>query len=170
MPEDLLNSDFILDEIKKWSLAEQTVAVDEEQVKLVIFSLENHLFAFWGNEVREILPGDRITWIPGATDFIPGVINIRGNIEAVIDLGRVLGFIDTRKDQGLFIMTHLEGQRSGMLVDSIIDVLDVPISAITPPLLNLEVRLSQLVVNQSEYNGKIVNILSVSQIFDQVVI
>jgi purine-binding chemotaxis protein CheW len=170
MSEELLSSDCILDEIKKCSLAKQTVEVDEEQVKLVIFSLEDHLFAFRGKEVSEIMPADGVTWIPGATELIPGVINLRGDIEAVIDLGRVLGFSSIHKGQGMFIMTHIEGQRSGMLVDAIIDVLDVPVSAINPPLLNLDMQLSQLVVSQSEYTGKIVNILSVSQIIEQVAI
>jgi len=170
MPGELLKSDYILNEIKDWRLAQQIVEVDERSVKLVVFSLKKYLFAFLGNEVREILPADEITWIPGATEFIPGVINIRGDIEAVIDLGRVLGLVDTDKDQGFFIMARLEGQSNGILVDSIIDVLDVPISALTQPLLSLELRLSQLVINQWEYKDNIVNVLSVSRIFDQVVI
>lgn len=170
MSGELLKSDIILEEIKQRRVTEQLVKVDEEQVKLVVFLLTNHLFAFWGCEVCEILPAGGITWIPGVTENIPGVINIRGDIKAVIDLGKVLAIRDTRKNKGLFIMTKIEDQSSGILVDSIVDVLDVPVSAINQPLLNLDVRLSEMVVNQTEYNGKIVNILSVSRIFDQAII
>lgn len=170
MAEELLKSDSILDEIKSWELAEKIIEVDEKQVKLVIFSLDHHVFAFLGTEVREILPADGITWIPGATEFIPGVINIRGDIEAVIDLRQVLGFADTRKKQGFFIMAQANEQSNAILVDSIIDVLDVPVSTLNQPMINLDIKLSQLIMNQLESNGKVVSILSVSRIVDQVVV
>lgn len=170
MPEETRKSDAILERINNNSFTEAVIEVDEQQVKLVIFSLQHHLFAFMGNEVRELLPAEDITWIPGATDVIPGVINVRGDIAAIIDLGRVMGLADTRKQQGFFVMTQGQQDSSGIAVDTIIDVLDIPISTIQEPLSHLDMQFGQFVVKQFEWKDCIVNILSVNRILDQVVV
>ncbi len=170
MSQEELKSDRIVDELNNLHSDEQILEVDEEKIKLVVFLVDKHLFAFWGSDVREILPANRITWIPGATEYIPGVINIRGDIETVIALRQVLGIAGEHSQPGFFIMAKTANQSSGILVDDIVDVFDAPASMVSAPLLNLEAKLNYMVVKQLEYDRKVVNILSVSRIFDRVVV
>ncbi len=58
--DQVLDSEQILNEICD-SRQEETVAVDEERVKMVVFTLSDRPFAFYGNCIREILPPGSIT-------------------------------------------------------------------------------------------------------------
>ena len=59
--------------------------VEEEKSKYVIFTLHGTLYAFAGLEVKEILPAMEIFAVPGAPKTVPGVVNNRGDIEAVVE-------------------------------------------------------------------------------------
>ena len=55
-------------------------------VQHIVFNLGEEEFAVEISEVREIINAEAITPIPDSPEFISGIINIRGNIIAVIDL------------------------------------------------------------------------------------
>ena len=83
-----LKSDLILDELKRRQRTKEVVDVEEERVKVVIFRCGVNLFAFYGRDIREILPSCDISWVPSLPDYLSGLINVRGDIESVIDLRR----------------------------------------------------------------------------------
>jgi purine-binding chemotaxis protein CheW len=154
----------MLEALQDYQLQE-IVVVDEEKVKMVIFTLSDRTFAFYGSTIREILPPGEITWVPGLPDFLPGLINVRGDIESVLDIRRWLG-LDSEKKEGLFIVMAKSGEvRSGILVDEIKDVVDVPINDIKPPLSTLESSIASLIVGEMQYQGNWVVILDVEKLF-----
>ena len=57
-----------------------------EEVQLVVFRLGKEEFGVNIHQVREIVRLVPITPIPRAPDFIEGVVNLRGQILAVMDL------------------------------------------------------------------------------------
>lgn len=57
-----------------------------EEIQLVTFRLRDEEFGVEINQVREIVRMMDITHIPEAPGFIEGVINLRGQVIAVIDL------------------------------------------------------------------------------------
>ncbi|VUT23951.1 MAG: purine-binding chemotaxis protein [Candidatus Methanolliviera sp. GoM_asphalt] len=68
-----------------------------------------------------------MTRIPNAPDYVEGVINLRGQVTTIINLGRRLGFMGEGKEKGekegkRIIVVEYEGTPVGMLVDNVRDV------------------------------------------------
>jgi purine-binding chemotaxis protein CheW len=159
-------NDLILDELKRRKTREKIVEVEEDTVKVVIFSLLGELFAFKGSDVKEILSLLPIHCVPGSPDFIPGVINIRGDIESVIKINKFLGLPDSEPStKSRIAISEMDGIRSGVLLDSVEDVMDIPASSVTPPLLTLGKDAKEYVSGQFLYGDKSVTILDVGKIF-----
>ena len=141
--------------------------VEEEKSKYVIFTLHGTLYAFAGLEVKEILPAMEIFAVPGAPQTIPGVVNNRGDIEAVVDLHGVLGLARSAPAAAnRIVMTEKAGVRAGMLVDSVVDVVDLTPGSIKPPLATLDDAARMLVSGETSYQGRSVVLLDVGRIFD----
>jgi purine-binding chemotaxis protein CheW len=133
----------------------------------VIFTLHDALYAFEGVDVKEILPHLEVFPVPGAPQTIPGVINNRGDIEAVINLHAILGLPQRERNaHSRIVMTEKAGVRSGMLVDSVIDVVDLPQSSLKSPLATLDDTTRELVTGETIYQGRSVVLLDLGRIID----
>lgn len=159
-------SKVILDELKRRGTKEKIVDVEEETVKVVIFSLFDEIYAFNGPEVKEILPLLPVYTIPGSPDFMPGVINIRGDIESVININRFLGLPDsTPSEKSRIAIVDRDGIRSGIMVDSVEEVIDIPTSSVQPPLSTLNKAVREYVAGEFMYQNRNVTILDTGKIF-----
>lgn len=111
----------------------EVVAVDEATVKLVLFALGADLYALPGAAVQEIVADARVYFVPGCAAAIEGVINLRGDIESVLSLAQVLRLApQAGPPDGQILVTHAGGVRSGLRVDQVVDVMDVPESRLQP--------------------------------------
>lgn len=165
MNDEKHKSDLILEELQRLKEKERVVEVEEERIKLALFSLSGDLYAFRGEEVREILPWCEITWVPGAPQFIPGLINVRGDIESVLDVRYLLGLAEAGRPGGLIIIAEKSGIRSGIIADTIEDVVDLPISGIKPTIATLDGDVREFVAGELEYLTKNVTLLDIGRIF-----
>lgn len=163
--EEPLKSDQILSEIKR--LREQAKIMDGEEtgVKLVIFSLSGDYYAFYGHEVREILPGGDIAWVPGAPAFMPGLINVRGDIESVVDIRGFLGLPESAVPNRMIALASCGSVNSGVLIDEMVDLLEILPSLIKPPLATLDGNVRELIAGELEYKGRNVTLLDLGKIF-----
>lgn len=120
------------------------------------FRLDDHLFGIDVLLVREINQYMVITPVPLSTSSVRGLINLRGQIVTVVDLGVLLGLeprqID-RNTHSLVLKTHedlgalrirfgnqeLDGpvDTVGLLVDTVGDVVDVDENEMEPPPANV---------------------------------
>ena len=109
-------------------------------------SKEQHLTFFIGREeyavgilrVREIIEYTDVTRVPGVPAHIRGVINLRGSVVPVVDLGSKFGAehaVATRTSCIVIVETHLDGQMlvAGVLADSVSQVVDISSDEIEPP-------------------------------------
>ena len=169
MEDELLKSDTILSQIGNHGLAEKLVEVDEAKLSFFIFQLDNYLFAFCSSQAREILPFTEITWIPGATASIPGVINVRGDVAAVLDLKQILSMNSTGKetDGAFLVMVRTGDGRNGILVDNLVDVVEVPISENVQLLPTLDERFKHFALSQFEYVSNMVTVLDAARIIEK---
>lgn len=168
---DSARSDRILDEIRKRKEKEQVVDVEEERKKLVIFTLSGDHYAFYGHAIKEILQLVEIFYVPGAPDHILGVVNIRGDIESVIAINSFLGLTAAAVTPNSRIAVAAdEEMRSGILVDSIEDVVDVPVSAIRPPLATLGKSLKEFVAGETTFNGRDIALIDIGRIFKEIAV
>jgi purine-binding chemotaxis protein CheW len=144
---------------------------EEERQKIVIFTLLDGYYSFFGDEVKEILPFSPITYVPGTPEYISGIINVRGDIEAVLDIHKFMGFSNVNiNTNNRIIIAEKNNTRSGILVDSVKDVVDVPVSEILPTLSTLDEKIRGFVVGETTYKGKIVILLDIGKIFEKMVL
>lgn len=95
-----------------------------KEYQLVVFSIGNEEFGVDISQVREIVRLIAITYLPKAPKFIEGVVNLRGQVVAVIDLAKRLNISSkTRGDTTRIIIVEIEGMTVGMIVDSVSEVL-----------------------------------------------
>ena len=62
-----------------------------ERIELFTFELEGEWYAVETRYVREVCRPPERTPLPGAADFLTGVVNLRGEVLAIVDLPRALG-------------------------------------------------------------------------------
>lgn len=95
-----------------------------KEYQLVVFAIGEEEFGVDISQVREIVRLIAITYLPKAPVFIEGVVNLRGQVVAVIDLAKRLNIsAKPRGDATRIIIVEIEGLTVGMVVDSVSEVL-----------------------------------------------
>ncbi|HOW42273.1 MAG TPA: chemotaxis protein CheW [Candidatus Omnitrophota bacterium] len=113
-----------------------------KEYQLVVFAVGNEEFGVDISQVREIVRLMQIVSLPKASAFIEGVVNLRGQVLAVIDLAKKLGLtINKRGDHSRIIIVEVGGHTVGMIVDSVSEVLRLSANCAedVPNLVNTEV-------------------------------
>lgn len=144
--------------------AGEVVDVDEPHFQIVVFRLGDDLWAMRGGQVREILPPMEPFFVPGCPDSIEGVINVRGDIASVIRLDLVLGCrpdneTDKPAHSNSILLGQSEGMITGLRVGEVLDVLELPQSAILAPPSNLSESLRPFVEGAFTYRESPVTLL-----------
>lgn len=115
-----------------------------EEIQLVTFRLRDEEFGVDISQVREIVRMMDITHIPEAPGFIEGVINLRGQVIAVIDLAKQFGLIPKEKPEKTdrIVVVEVGEQTVGMIVDEVPEVLRIAKEDIepTPEIIQTEVK------------------------------
>jgi purine-binding chemotaxis protein CheW len=162
--DEPLKSEGILRELQRRDIAKETLDVQEKQIKVVIFTSGRNRYAFYGRDIKEILPPCPISWVPGLPDYLPGLINVRGDIESVVDIRPFLGEEKSGTDDCLIALTGREDFRSGILIDTVEDVVDIPISTIKPPLSTLGGAARDLAIGEVEHAGTAATLLDIGKL------
>jgi purine-binding chemotaxis protein CheW len=113
-----------------------------KEYQLVVFTLGEEEFGVDISQVREIVRLVQITYLPKAPAFIEGVVNLRGQVLAVIDLSKRLGISSRERGENTRIIVVEVGENTvGMLVDSVSEVLRLPSEFVeeVPSLVETEV-------------------------------
>lgn len=109
-------------------------AIGDNQVTLGCFEVDGHTYAIDVSQVREIVRWQPVTPLPNAPDLIEGVVDLRGAVVPVIDLGRALGGAAVALGQRTRIaVTEVDGLVMGLAVDSAVEVLSVDVALLEDP-------------------------------------
>ena len=113
---------------------EQAYAFDNQQegelpasvIKHVSFRLGEETYAVVASKVHEVLRVSEITPVPGAPDFILGIINLRGNVVTVMDARHAFELPKSEVTaQSRIIVVEVEDFSLGILVDRVAAVVDL---------------------------------------------
>jgi purine-binding chemotaxis protein CheW len=84
-------------------------------------------------QVQEIREVNEVTRVPHVAPFVRGVINLRGAIVPIVDLGLMFGFPEPSKLAGASaIVLSVDGRLVGLVVSSVSDVLALADDEIAP--------------------------------------
>lgn len=107
-------------------MAEAAHQESEEVTQWVTFRLGEENYGVNVMQVQEVLRVSEIAPVPGAPDYVLGIINLRGNVVSVLDTRCRFGLPDhATDDASRIIIIELDAQTIGILVDSVAEVEDV---------------------------------------------
>jgi purine-binding chemotaxis protein CheW len=102
-------------------------------IQLVTFRLEDESYGINVMQVQEVLRVSEIAPVPGAPDYVLGIINLRGNVVTVIDTRSRFGLPSAEmNDASRIVIIESEKQVVGILVDSVAEVVELRASQIEP--------------------------------------
>jgi purine-binding chemotaxis protein CheW len=103
-------------------------------MQLVGFHVGGEEFGLEILRVQEIIRIQPLTHVPNSADFVEGVINLRGKVIPVIALRRCFGLEDRPHDQQTrIVVVEVNASVFGFIVDSVSEVLCIPVETIQPP-------------------------------------
>ncbi|MDX1519097.1 MAG: chemotaxis protein CheW [Gammaproteobacteria bacterium] len=107
------------------NLAHEAVAV-EDYLQWVTFRLDSEVYGVNVMQVQEVLRMTDIAPVPGAPDYVLGIINLRGNVVTVLDARKRFKLNAKEPDDASRILiTEINGQVVGLLVDSVAEVINL---------------------------------------------
>jgi len=97
--------------------------IDDAVLQWVTFKLEGELYGINVIQVQEVLRVTEIAPVPGAPDYVLGIINLRGNVVTVIDTRRRFMLNEREIDDNTrIVIIEVMGQIVGLLVDGVAEV------------------------------------------------
>ncbi|HZW24883.1 MAG TPA: chemotaxis protein CheW [Gallionella sp.] len=142
---------------------------EEQQHQYLTFMLNSEIFAIGILRIKEIIEYGNLTEVPRMPEFIRGVINLRGAVVPVIDLGSRFGkqaATVSRRTCIVIIEVQHEGEQQvvGVMVDAVNEVLDIGPGEIEPaPSFGAKIR-ADFIRGMGKVEGKFVIILNVDHV------
>jgi purine-binding chemotaxis protein CheW len=98
---------------------------------LVVFDMGQQSYALPIEPVEQIVEMVTITPIPQENHLVEGVINVRGAMVPVVNLGSALGLGPTRLELHTpIVLVQSRGRSVGLIVDQVRDVLNLPVERV----------------------------------------
>jgi chemotaxis signal transduction protein len=97
-----------------------------DRLKVLVFRLGLERYAIELGEVAEAIPLQRCAPVPGSLPIFAGVINLRGELRAVVDLTRLLALsASSNGEPGFVLVLRQRGQAIGFKVDRIEELREI---------------------------------------------
>ena len=104
-----------------------------ETMQVVSFKLASEEYGVDIAQVQEINRMVAVTHVPRAPQFMEGVINLRGQLIPIIDLRTRFGMPRAEHTKNTrIVVTEIGAKRVGMVVDSVSEVLRLPVDQVEP--------------------------------------
>ncbi|MFA6014644.1 MAG: chemotaxis protein CheW [Gallionellaceae bacterium] len=156
-------------QITKAQFVAANIATQQDQQQYLTFMLGGEIYAMGILAIKEIIEYGNLTEIPRMPDFIRGVINLRGAVVPVVDLGARFGKRTTNITRRTCIViievanddeTHVVG----VMVDAVNEVLEISPSEIEPaPSFGADIR-ADFIDGMGKINDRFVIILDVNKV------
>lgn len=147
---------------------EKNTAMSEE-LQLVVFRLANEEFGLDISQVREIIRMQEVTPMPKAPEFITGVLNLRGQIVAVMDLAQRFGIKDSlRTDVTRIIIVEVGDSKIGLIVDEVPEVIRMPLNDMEPTPAMIESKVhAEFIKGVGKFQDRLIIVLDAGSILSK---
>ena len=141
---------------------------EQQQQELISFYIADQHFCIDIMTVREIRGWTSATPLPHAPATSRGVVNLRGAILPIVDLGALLGLsaMVTTK-QHVIIVVESAGQVVGLLVDGVSDILTVGMEMIQEAPSIAAGSSNTKVAGIVEIEGRLMTLLAVGSLVSE---
>lgn len=137
----------------------------EEEKQHVTFLIGEETYGIEVLKVQEIIGMTEITHVPNTASFMEGVINLRGSVVPVVDMRKKFNMEEREYDSyTVIIIVEVNNRLVGMIVDSVSDVMNIPISSIqSTPHFTTRIE-TDFIKGIGQVNNNLVIILDVGAI------
>jgi purine-binding chemotaxis protein CheW len=137
--------------------------------ELVAFHSGGQEFCVDVMAVREIRGWTPATPLPHAQDYVRGIINLRGAVLPIIDLGSRLGLgVAEPSARSVIIVACVRDQTVGMLVDAVSDILTVTDEMIQPTPNVACSTVKSFVKGIITVDGRMISLMSVDDVLPDI--
>jgi len=135
------------------------------QVQLVTFRIGSEEFGLDVFQVHEILRYQEPTAMPKAPAFVEGVLDVRGALVPVVDLRKRFEVHDLRYDDDTrIVLVDFQGERLGLVVDEVSEVMRVAETAVSPPPQYVKGLAAEFIRGIVRMEGRLVVLLDLDRI------
>jgi purine-binding chemotaxis protein CheW len=139
-----------------------------DEVQLVTFTLGDEEFGIPIAQIQEIDRLSKITKVPKAADYVEGVTNLRGEVVPVVDTRKRFDLgVRAADDHTRIIIVDLNGVKTGLIVDSVREVLSLSRTDIAAPPETVQSGIEQQFVSgigKVESGKRIIFLLNVEEV------
>ena len=137
--------------------------------ELIAFRIGEQEFCVDIMAVREIRGWTPATPLPRAPGFMKGVINLRGAVLPIIDLGARFGLRTSDPTARHVIMVaHIGGRMVGLLVDAVSDILQMSEASVQPTPDVASDQVKTFVKGIFSIDGRMISLIELDYILPQV--
>jgi chemotaxis signal transduction protein len=111
--------DFVSASATAEPVAEQAEAVSR---RVLMFDLAGHRHCAGIDEVREIVPAQATTRLPGAESWVRGLINLRGHLVTVLDASLCVYGNPVDSPLASILLVEVGSRVAGVMVDDVHDI------------------------------------------------
>ena len=97
-----------------------------EMRRVLVFAVAGRTRCADVDEVREIVPITPTIRLPGAPEFVRGLINLRGTLVTVLDAAMCLYGVAADGPEASVLLVERRGRLAGVIVDSVFDIQSLP--------------------------------------------
>ena len=141
------------------------MAVELQQV--VVFDLSGETYALDILHVHEIIRIQPVTPVPGAPEYIEGLINLRGRVVPVVDLRKRFG-LRAREigDRSRIIVVQVSDDIVGVVVDAVSEVISVSPDLVEPAARVVTGLDAEYIRTIAKVEGHLVAVLNPDKILE----
>jgi len=136
--------------------------------ELIAFRIGEQEFCVDIMSVREIRGWTPATPLPRAPGYMKGVINLRGAVLPIIDLGARFGLRTSEPSERHVIMVaHVGGRMVGLLVDAVSDIIQLTDEALQPTPDVASEQVKSFVKGLFALDGRLISLIELDRIIPE---
>ncbi|MBI4404586.1 MAG: purine-binding chemotaxis protein CheW [Deltaproteobacteria bacterium] len=143
---------------------ESEASQSAESLLISTFSLKQALYGLSTNQVHEIVRTGEITPVSGSQPFVLGIMNLRGRIITILDLGEKIGLGPCESLERRILIVDWKDEYLGLVVDSVSDVVEVTTTEIAPAPANVQGIQSIVIEGVAQVNNKLIALLNLEKV------
>jgi len=142
--------------------------IHSDTVELASFYVGEALCGMDILKVQEINKLIEMTRVPQAPEYVLGILNLRGEIVTIIDLGKKLGLKSTElNNKTRNIIVNSNGEHIGLMVEQISDVIQVEWEKVEPPPANISDVQGKYFTGVFKTADRLIGILDVEKVLKE---
>lgn len=142
--------------------------IRNDTVELASFFIGEALCGMDILKVQEINKLIEMTRVPQAPDYVLGILNLRGEIVTIIDLGKKLGLKSTEmSNKTRNIIVNSNGEHIGLMVEKISDVIQAEWEKVEAPPANIGGVQGKYFTGVFKTEDRLIGILDVEKVLEE---